>query len=101
MPRVTPQQIALRALTAATQRIRQLFIVLNADKLLDCNFGDLNEHNASFVALLLYECELKRLRSTRYVTPREHQSYTTWICELDLRKEDGDVPWLSDREFFL
>jgi hypothetical protein len=75
--------------------------VVNAQQLLEGNFSNLNELNDSFVALLLYERRLKQLRSTRYVTPREHHSYSVWVYELDLRKVYGEVPWLTDREFLL
>ena len=101
MPRVTPRQVALRALTMAARRVRQVFIILNSQQLLDGDYSDLNEHNDSFDALLLYEHRLKRLHITRYVTPREHCYYSTWVYELDLRKVDGEVPWLTDREFLL
>ena len=101
MPRVTPRQVALRALTAATRRIRQLFIVVNAQQLLEGDFSNLNELNDSFVALLLYEHHLKQLYSTRYVTLREHRSYSVWVYELYLRKVYGEVPWLTDHEFLL
>ena len=101
MSRVTPRQVALRALTAATRRIRQLFIVVNAQQLLEGDFSNLNKLNDSFVALLLYECDLKQLRSSRYITLREHCSYSVWVYELDLRKVYGEVAWLSDREFLL
>ena len=56
------------------------------NKLLEGDFSNLNELNDSFAALLLYERHLKQLRSTRYVTPREHRSYSVWVYELDLRK---------------
>ena len=101
MPRVTPRQVALISLTAVMQYVNQLFIILNNQKLLDGKFRNLNEHKDLCVALLLYEHRLKRLHITRYVTPREHCYYSTWVYELDLRKVDGEVPWLTDREFLL
>ena len=101
MPRVTPQQVDLRALTAATRCIHQLFIMVNAQHLLEGNFSNLHELNDSFDPLLLYERRLKQLGSTRYVTPREHHSYSVWVYKLDLRKAYGEVPWLTDHEFLL
>ena len=71
--------------------------MVNAQQLLEGNFSNINELNDSFVALLLYERCLKQLRSTRYVTPMEHRSYSVWVYELDLRKVKGEVPWLTDR----
>ena len=75
--------------------------MVNAQRLLEDNFSNLNELNYSFVALLLYERHSKQLHSTRYVTPREHRSYSVWVYELDLRKVNGGVPWLTDCEFLL
>ena len=75
--------------------------MVNAQQLPKGDFSNLNELNDSFVALLLYEHHLKQLYSTRYVTPREHHSYSVWVYKLNLRKVYGEVPWLTDREFLL
>ena len=75
--------------------------MVNAQQLLEGDFSNLNKLNDSFVALLLHEHCLKQLRSTRYVTLREHHSYSVWVYELDLRKVYGEVPCLTDRDFLL
>ncbi len=75
--------------------------MVNAQQLLEGDFSNLNELNDSFVVLLLYECHLKQLCSTRYVTPREHCSISIWVYELNLRKVYGEVPWLTDCKFLL
>ena len=75
--------------------------MVNAQQLLEGDFSNLNELNDSFVVTLLYECHLKQLCSTRYVTPREHCSISIWVYELNLRKVYGEVPWLTDCKFLL
>jgi hypothetical protein len=96
MPRVTPRRLALRALTTATRRIRRLFIVQNVKELLNGDLTELNKHKDSFLALSTYELCLRNFRVTRYVTSRQHRSYSPWVYEPDLRKVEGEVPWLTD-----
>ncbi len=61
IPRVTPLKIAFRALTAATQHVHQLLIIINVQQLLEGDFSNLSKYNNLFVALLLYERQLKWL----------------------------------------
>jgi hypothetical protein len=98
MPRLSPRAIALRALTAATRRIRQEFLDVNISHLLDGDFTVFDEHNETFVALLNFQRRLTDLRNTRFYSPRLFCQYDRYVFERDL-KNDDDVPWLSDEEF--
>ena len=98
MPRLSTRAIALRALTAATRRIRQIFLLENFSHLIDGNLTVLNEHNESFLALLQCQRRLTKLRNKRYYSARHIRKYSRHIFEHDL-DGDGDAPWLNEVEF--
>ena len=98
MPHLSPRAIALRALTAATRRVRQVFLVVNFSHLLDRDFSVFNEHNETFVTPLNFQRRLTDLCNTRFYLPRPFRQYDRYVFERDL-KNDDDVPWLSDEEF--
>ena len=98
MPRLSPRAIALRALTAATRRVRQVFLVCNISHLLDGDFTVFDEHNETFVALLNFQRRLTDLRNSRFYSPRPFREYDRYVFERDLNT-DVDIPWLSDEDF--
>ena len=98
MPRLSARFIALRALTAATRRIRQIFLIVNFFDLIAGDFSGLTEQNESFLALLQFQCRLEELRETRYITKRKFRKYDRYIYERDL-DDRSDVPWLTEDEF--
>jgi hypothetical protein len=91
MPRLSARAIALRALTAATRRVRQIFLIVNFFRLI-------SEHNESFLAFIEFKNRLDELRKTRYYLSRPIRKYDKHIFERDL---DGksDIPWLNEEEF--
>jgi hypothetical protein len=99
MPRLSARAIALRALTAATRRVRQIFLIVNFFHLVAGDFTVLTEHNESFLALIEFERKLDELRKTRYYLSRDNiRTYDKRIFERDL-DDKSDIPWLNDEEF--
>ena len=75
MPRLSARAIALRALTAATRRVRQIFLIVNFFHLVAGDFTVLTEHNESFLTLLHFERRLDELRKTRSYLSRPIRKY--------------------------
>ena len=99
MPRLSARAIALRALTAATRRVWQIFLIVNFFHLVAGDFTVLTEHNESFLALIEFERKLDELRKTRYYLSRDNiRTYDKRIFERDLDNK-SDIPWLNDEEF--
>ena len=99
MPRLSARAIALRALTAATRRVQQIFLIINFFHLVAGDFTVLTEHNESFLALIEFERKLDELRKTRYYLSHDNiRTYDKRIFERDL-DDKSDIPWLNDEEF--
>ena len=55
MPRISARAIALRALTASTKQLRQIFLIANFAHLATGNWSVFNQSNESFISLLLFQ----------------------------------------------
>lgn len=91
MPHISARAIALRALTASTKRLRQIFLVANFAHLATGNWSVFNQSNESFIALLLFQRRLDELRETRYVSERPYRKYDSRVFERDL-DDKSDAP---------
>ena len=98
MPHISARAIALRALTASTKRLRQIFLIVNFAHLATGNWSVFNQSNKSFIALLLFQRRLDELCEKRHVSERPLRKYDSRVFERDL-DDTSDAPWLNDVEF--
>jgi hypothetical protein len=77
MPRLSPRAIALRALTAATRGVWQVFLVVNFSHLLDGDFTVFNEHNETLAALLNFQlCLTDTFTTPDFIRPDHFANMT-------------------------
>ena len=67
MPHLRARAIALRALTAATRRVRQIFLIVNFFHIISGDFTVLTEHNESFLAPF-YSSRVDLMNYTKHAT---------------------------------
>ena len=99
MPCLNAKSIALKALTACTRQVGQIFMITNIFHLLDGDLTILSKHHESFIALLDYQKQLHKLLKQQYVGYCFYRTYSKKIYKRDLQKVKGEVPWLTDNDF--